>query len=234
MHNGSQPVSAWLPSQPRSPRRFRLLTTKSRCRNRSLATNVCLHCVVRVGRLGHVRRASPSRHVRRRNRHKVALEESASRADELAPAGDDNGVAVWRRISDVVGHLVNTTPARPLTCRDTGGDKPWVGDRSSRVQPKSRPARAHCRRAKDGRRSAPAPRPKARRAARPPRPKRASRRPRAATVARAGRFPHTSTPRSSADCAAYWPTARRNDPGVGLLPIRYRIWNHYRYYLINI
>jgi hypothetical protein len=39
-----------------------------------------------------------------------ALEESASRADELASAGDDNGVAVWRRISDAVGRLVNTTP----------------------------------------------------------------------------------------------------------------------------
>jgi hypothetical protein len=36
-----------------------------------------------------------------------ALEESAARADELASAGDDNGVAVWRRISDAVGQLVN-------------------------------------------------------------------------------------------------------------------------------
>jgi hypothetical protein len=39
-----------------------------------------------------------------------ALEESASRADELASAGDDSGVAVWRRISDAVGKLINTTP----------------------------------------------------------------------------------------------------------------------------
>ncbi len=39
-----------------------------------------------------------------------ALEESASRADELASAGDDKGVAVWRRISDAVGQLVNTIP----------------------------------------------------------------------------------------------------------------------------
>ncbi len=39
-----------------------------------------------------------------------ALEESASRADELASAGDDNGVAVWRRISDAVGQLVSITP----------------------------------------------------------------------------------------------------------------------------
>jgi hypothetical protein len=43
-----------------------------------------------------------------------ALEESASRADELASAGDDNGVAVWRRISDAVGQLVNTTPPGPV------------------------------------------------------------------------------------------------------------------------
>ena len=43
-----------------------------------------------------------------------ALEESASRADELASAGDDNGVAVWRRISDAVGQFVNTTPPGPV------------------------------------------------------------------------------------------------------------------------
>jgi hypothetical protein len=39
-----------------------------------------------------------------------ASEESASRADELALAGDDNPVAVWRRLTDAVGQLVNTTP----------------------------------------------------------------------------------------------------------------------------
>jgi hypothetical protein len=43
-----------------------------------------------------------------------ALEESAARVDELATAGDDNGVAVWRRISDAVGQLVNTTPPGPV------------------------------------------------------------------------------------------------------------------------
>jgi hypothetical protein len=43
-----------------------------------------------------------------------ALEESASRVDELATAGDDDGVAVWRRISDAVGQLVNTTPPGPV------------------------------------------------------------------------------------------------------------------------
>ena len=39
-----------------------------------------------------------------------ALEESAARADELASAGDDDRVAVWRRITDTVGQLANTTP----------------------------------------------------------------------------------------------------------------------------
>jgi len=43
-----------------------------------------------------------------------ALEDSASRADELASAGDDNGVAAWRRLSDAVGQLVNTTPPSPV------------------------------------------------------------------------------------------------------------------------
>ena len=43
-----------------------------------------------------------------------ALEESAARVDELATAGDDGGVAVWRRISDAVGQLANTTPPGPV------------------------------------------------------------------------------------------------------------------------
>ena len=43
-----------------------------------------------------------------------ALEESASRADELATAGDDDGVTVWRRISDAVGQLANTIPPGPV------------------------------------------------------------------------------------------------------------------------
>jgi hypothetical protein len=56
-----------------------------------------------------------------------ALEESAARVDELATAGDDGGVAVWRRISDAVGQLANTT-ARPgpLTCHAAGGTRPGV------------------------------------------------------------------------------------------------------------
>jgi hypothetical protein len=40
-----------------------------------------------------------------------ALDESAARADELAGQDDYNGAAVWRRITDAVGHLVNTTPS---------------------------------------------------------------------------------------------------------------------------
>jgi len=39
-----------------------------------------------------------------------ALEESAARADELVAASDDNGVAVWRRITTAVAELANTTP----------------------------------------------------------------------------------------------------------------------------
>ena len=39
-----------------------------------------------------------------------ALEESAARSDELVAAGDDNGAAVWRRITAAVAHLANTTP----------------------------------------------------------------------------------------------------------------------------
>ena len=39
-----------------------------------------------------------------------ALEESAARVDELAATGDDNGATVWRRITDAVAQLANTTP----------------------------------------------------------------------------------------------------------------------------
>ena len=39
-----------------------------------------------------------------------ALEESAARADELVAAGDDNGAAVWRRITIAVAELANATP----------------------------------------------------------------------------------------------------------------------------
>ena len=39
-----------------------------------------------------------------------ALKESAARADELMAVGDDNGAAVWRRITFAVAQLANTTP----------------------------------------------------------------------------------------------------------------------------
>jgi hypothetical protein len=43
-----------------------------------------------------------------------ARAESIHRAHELAAAGDDTGAAVWRRITDAVGKLENTTPPGPL------------------------------------------------------------------------------------------------------------------------
>jgi len=43
-----------------------------------------------------------------------ALEESATRVEELTAAGDDNGAATWRRITAAVGQLANTTPPGPL------------------------------------------------------------------------------------------------------------------------
>ena len=48
--------------------------------------------------------------------------ESALRAEELAEEGDHNGAAVWRRVTDAIGQLVDTTlPAGcaewcPLPC----------------------------------------------------------------------------------------------------------------------
>ena len=43
-----------------------------------------------------------------------ALKESAARADELMAAGDDNGAAVWGRITAAVAQLANTTPPGPV------------------------------------------------------------------------------------------------------------------------
>ena len=43
-----------------------------------------------------------------------ALKESAARADELAAAGDDDGMATWRRIMAAVTQLANKTPPGPL------------------------------------------------------------------------------------------------------------------------
>jgi hypothetical protein len=43
-----------------------------------------------------------------------AVGESAARADELAAAGDEDGAATWRRITNAVGQLENKTPPGPL------------------------------------------------------------------------------------------------------------------------
>ena len=43
-----------------------------------------------------------------------ALEETLARADELAAAGDDNGAATWRQITNAVVQLANQTPPGPV------------------------------------------------------------------------------------------------------------------------
>ena len=43
-----------------------------------------------------------------------ALEQSATRADELAAEGDHDGAVTWRRITDAVLQFANTTPPGPL------------------------------------------------------------------------------------------------------------------------
>jgi hypothetical protein len=43
-----------------------------------------------------------------------AVGESAARADEFAAAGDEDGAATWRRITNAVGQLANKTPPGPL------------------------------------------------------------------------------------------------------------------------
>ena len=40
--------------------------------------------------------------------------ENAVRSAELAEAGDSAGAAVWRRVTDAIGQLVNATPPGPL------------------------------------------------------------------------------------------------------------------------
>jgi hypothetical protein len=42
-----------------------------------------------------------------------ALDESATRADQLAADGDHDGAATWRRITAAVGQLANNTPPGP-------------------------------------------------------------------------------------------------------------------------
>jgi hypothetical protein len=43
-----------------------------------------------------------------------ALEQSATRADELAAEEDHDGAVTWRRITDAVGQLANKTPPGPV------------------------------------------------------------------------------------------------------------------------
>ena len=43
-----------------------------------------------------------------------AATESALRAEELAEQGDHNGAAVWRRVTDAIGQLANSTPPGPV------------------------------------------------------------------------------------------------------------------------
>jgi hypothetical protein len=43
-----------------------------------------------------------------------ARAEGAMRADALAAAGDREGAAVWRRITDAVAQLDNETPSGPV------------------------------------------------------------------------------------------------------------------------
>ena len=43
-----------------------------------------------------------------------ALQESSARADELVVAGDEDGAAVWRRITAAVAQLANTIPPGPV------------------------------------------------------------------------------------------------------------------------
>ena len=42
-----------------------------------------------------------------------AIEQSTTRADELAADGDNDGASTWRRIADAVLQLANTTPPGP-------------------------------------------------------------------------------------------------------------------------
>jgi uncharacterized protein DUF6961 len=43
-----------------------------------------------------------------------ALEQSATRADELAAGGDHDGADIWRRITAAVEQLASNTPSGPL------------------------------------------------------------------------------------------------------------------------
>jgi hypothetical protein len=40
--------------------------------------------------------------------------ESAIKSTEIAEAGDSAGAAVWRRVTDAIGQLLNVTPRGPV------------------------------------------------------------------------------------------------------------------------
>jgi hypothetical protein len=54
------------------------------------------------------------RDTRDRRYGEKALEQSATRADELAADGDHDGATTWRRITAAVAELANNTPPGPL------------------------------------------------------------------------------------------------------------------------
>jgi hypothetical protein len=50
--------------------------------------------------------------IKRHGEH--AKSQSEMRAEQLAASGDPAGAAVWRRITDAIEQLTNTTPPGPL------------------------------------------------------------------------------------------------------------------------
>jgi len=55
-----------------------------------------------------------------------AIDESATRAEELAAQDDYNGAAVWRRITDAVGQLCQCDAGRPGTLISRAGAPPSI------------------------------------------------------------------------------------------------------------
>ena len=70
--------------------------------------------------------------------------ESAIRMQELAFSGDSAGAAVWRRIIDAIGQLVNMTPPGPVHCPHARGEDYSAGVSrcisSATTMPPERPA----------------------------------------------------------------------------------------------
>ena len=71
--------------------------------------------------------------------------ESAIRMPELAFSGDSAGAAVWRRIIDAIGQLVNMTPPGPVHCPHARGEDYSAGVSrcisSATTMPPGRPAK---------------------------------------------------------------------------------------------